>query len=211
MDNRLSEMKLDSFITVLGSNQPAPGGGSAAALAGASAAALLAMFCRLTIGKKKYESAHAKVTEVLEQAEKIAKNLTQAVDDDAQAYLGLASAFGLPKSTPDEAEARKKAIEKAAKRACDVPLNVATECHKLIQLLEQITPIGNISAISDAGCAVLLASAGAKGAALNVYINLKGNLHNEWAQSAKSKIKNLIKDLTEIENKLLDRIQKDLE
>ena len=51
---KLAEMTVTQFADVLASDAPAPGGGSIAALAGALGAALTAMVCRLTEGRKKY-------------------------------------------------------------------------------------------------------------------------------------------------------------
>ena len=51
---KLVDMTITQFTDTLASDAPAPGGGSVAALCGAQAAALVAMVCRLTIGKPKY-------------------------------------------------------------------------------------------------------------------------------------------------------------
>ena len=51
----LNQLKLNAFLKELASDSAAPGGGSVAALNGALGAALGAMVCRLTIGKKDYE------------------------------------------------------------------------------------------------------------------------------------------------------------
>ena len=61
---KLAEMTVTQFADVLASDAPAPGGGSTAALAGALGAALTAMVCRLTEGRKKYEEFEAHVLEV---------------------------------------------------------------------------------------------------------------------------------------------------
>ena len=50
----LSELTVRSFANLLGSDAPAPGGGSVAALAGSIGAALTAMVACLTQGRKKY-------------------------------------------------------------------------------------------------------------------------------------------------------------
>ena len=49
---KLAELQVSAFADILASDAPAPGGGSTAALEGALGAALTAMVCGLTVGKK---------------------------------------------------------------------------------------------------------------------------------------------------------------
>ena len=51
---KLVDLSITEFAKVLGSDAPAPGGGSAAALSAANGISLTKMVCELTIGKKKY-------------------------------------------------------------------------------------------------------------------------------------------------------------
>ena len=51
---KLVDLSLTEFVQVLGSDAPAPGGGSAAALSAANGISLTKMVCELTLGKKKY-------------------------------------------------------------------------------------------------------------------------------------------------------------
>lgn len=49
---KLVDLSITEFAKVLGSDAPAPGGGSAAALSAANGISLTKMVCELTIGKK---------------------------------------------------------------------------------------------------------------------------------------------------------------
>ena len=51
---KLTDMQVKEFINVLASDAPAPGGGSASALAGAMGVGLAKMVASLTLGKAKY-------------------------------------------------------------------------------------------------------------------------------------------------------------
>ena len=75
-----------AFIEAVASNQPTPGGGAVAALAGALAAALAQMVAGLTVGRKKYAEVNEQAMAVLQAAESLRRELTQAVTEDAQAF-----------------------------------------------------------------------------------------------------------------------------
>ena len=83
---KLAELKTAGFVDLLASDAPAPGGGSAAALEGALGAALTAMVCGLTVGKKKY----AEFQELAEEAQKKATDLkarfVDVMDRDTEAF-----------------------------------------------------------------------------------------------------------------------------
>ena len=163
---------LKPFLDALAGDTPTPGGGSAAAASGAMAAALVAMVCRLTIGKKKYADVQSQVQALLEKAEALRLRLTSLVDEDIQAFEQVMAAYRLPKEKPTEQENRRKAVQSALKSATLIPLETARACAEVVGLSDIIADIGNINAISDAGVAATLAAAGLRGATLNILINL---------------------------------------
>jgi len=168
----LVALKLDEFAKVLGSDAPAPGGGSVAALSGALGAELVCMVCRLSIGKKGLEEHQTLVADVLEKAEKVAKSLMLRVDLDTQAFNRVMAAFKLPKETDDEKKARTGAIQEGYKEAVQSPLSIARECVSVLHLAQSATGKSNTNAISDLGVAAMQAYAGLEGAVMNVKINL---------------------------------------
>ena len=93
-----------SFIDELAAPTPTPGGGSAAAYAGAMGAGLVAMVAGLTIGKKKYAEVEAEMQAIRVVAENLRAELTHAVDDDAAAFEVLMATFKLPKETEEQKE-----------------------------------------------------------------------------------------------------------
>ncbi len=66
--------------------------------------ALGSMVCNLTIGKKKYAEYEESVKEILSKAGKLEKDLLKMIDDDAECFLPLSKAYGLPKETEEEKE-----------------------------------------------------------------------------------------------------------
>jgi formiminotetrahydrofolate cyclodeaminase len=174
----LVDLKVTDFLTELSSDSPAPGGGSAAALAGSLGAALAAMVCRLTVGNEKYATVDTEVRSILAQAESLQKKLTSDIDEDAQAFEAVMLAFKMPKGTEDEKKARLAAIQLSLKAAANQPLWVAERCLEVLELAVRILPIGNANAASDAAVAGLMAHAAMKGALFNVKINL-GSIKDE--------------------------------
>jgi glutamate formiminotransferase/formiminotetrahydrofolate cyclodeaminase len=108
------------------------------------------------------------------QAQSLKDEFLRAVDDDARAFDAVMAANRLSKTTHDEQARRESAIQVATKRAIDVPLGVVRLCEKTLPLVERVSEKGNKNSISDAGVAALVLGAAARGAWLNVLINLPG-------------------------------------
>src|SRR5215216_1485697 len=161
-----------SFIEELAAPTPTPGGGSAAAYAGAMGAGLVAMVAGLTMGKKKYAEVEAEMQAIRVVAEKLRKELTQAVDDDASAFEALMGTFKLPKETDEENTKRNAAIKSATLNAAHIPLHVAEHVIKVMELALKCAKKGNANAISDAMSGFSMARASLTAAGYNVRINL---------------------------------------
>src|SRR5512140_413766 len=116
-----SDQTIQQFIDKLASSAPAPGGGTAAARSGAMSAALIAMVCRLTIGRKNYESVSAELEAILPRAEARCRVLMELMEADAAAYEAVIATYKLPKETEQDKAARTEATQEALKRAAEVP------------------------------------------------------------------------------------------
>jgi formiminotetrahydrofolate cyclodeaminase len=104
---------LKQYLDDLASNKPAPGGGSAAALAGALGASLLSMVANFTLGKEKYKDVEDEVKDILKSLDKYRKELENLIDEDVLAYQKLSSAYKLSKETEEDKKLRAKAVQKA--------------------------------------------------------------------------------------------------
>jgi glutamate formiminotransferase/formiminotetrahydrofolate cyclodeaminase len=137
-------------------------------------AALVAMVARLTIGKKKYAAVEDQMKEILNQAERLRRELSEAVNADAAAFEGVLSAFRLPKATTQDELIRLNMIDQATLVAAHMPLGVAQMAVLVMALAERCAALGNLNAISDAASAASLAQACLTAAGYNVRINING-------------------------------------
>jgi formiminotetrahydrofolate cyclodeaminase len=184
----LAKNTLEEFTTQLAAGTPTPGGGSAAALAGALAASLLKMVCELTVGREKYRAHDEAVRAIREKAGRMRVDLLAQVDRDAAAYDEVMRAIRMPKEDDEQKRTRAAALQKANLFATETPMAVAEACAALMGLAVELSRKGNPNALSDVGTAALLAYAGLRGGAMNVRINLPGIKDAELAAKARERI-----------------------
>lgn len=161
-----------NFLNDLAAATSAPGGGCAAAYAGAMGAGLVAMMAGLTLGKKKYAEVQTQAQTILAAAETLRAELTAAVAEDAAAFDAVMAAFKLPKDASTQEKLRAAEIEKATLEAARVPLGVAAKAVSVIELATQIAAVGNLNAISDGASGASMARAALTAAGYNVRINV---------------------------------------
>jgi glutamate formiminotransferase/formiminotetrahydrofolate cyclodeaminase len=183
-----------SFIEELAAPTATPGGGSAGAYAGAMGAGLVAMVAGLTIGKKKYAEVEAQMQAIRVMAENLRKELTQAVEDDSAAFEALMGAFRLPKETEEQQTKRNAAIHFTTLNAARVPLRVAKDAVKVMELACKCVRIANINAISDSMSGFAMSRAALTAASYNVKINLN-------SLEDKSVGEKMLEELKELETK----------
>jgi len=161
---------LDGWLEDVAGGAPVPGGGSAAALAGALAGALVAMVARLTVGRKAYAAVERRAAEIVTEAEGLRAELRRLVDDDAAAYAKVSAAYGIPKDDPS----RGRTVDAGLLDAAQPPVEIARRAARLVTLAREIAQIGNKNARSDAKVAEALARAAGAGAIENVRVNVAG-------------------------------------
>lgn len=164
---------MSGFSEELAADSPAPGGGSAAAYAGALAASLGTMVANLSANKEDGKR-HDYFSAWAVKGQEGRKKLLHMVDEDTLAFNSLMDAFRLPKESESEKTARQEAIEQATLRATYSPLNMMQVAHEQFPLLEAMTTEGNPNSVSDAGVGAICALAAVEGGWLNVMINLGG-------------------------------------
>lgn len=166
-------LDLNTFIERLASGEPTPGGGSAAALAGALGAALVVMVGRLTTGRKRFVAVEDEMQRITSAADHLLGQLANLTERDAAAYELVRSAYRLPKETEEERSLRHTAIQDGLRAASGTPLETIEACLQVMKLAVRVAQAGNPAAATDACVGALLAHGGLQGAVLNVRVNLK--------------------------------------
>ncbi len=202
-----SDNTIQQFIDELASPSPAPGGGAAAAMAGALGAALVAMVCRLTIGRKNYESVSPELEGILTRVEARRRLLLELMDADAAAYADVIATYKLPKESEPEKAARTAAIQDALKRAAEIPFQIAGACADVLDMVLPVAAKGNKNAASDAGSAALLCEAGLRGAILNVEINLGLIKDETYVQEMRKRLEPFVKGRAEQKESILRLVE----
>ena len=169
---KLTERRVDDLLQAFRSPDPTPGGGSAAALAGAIGASLLAMVAGLPKSRAATEEDVERLQAAGRRCAAIAGDLTTLVDRDSEAYDLVVGAYQQPKRTDEEKSARSAAIQQAMRAAIAAPLDVMRACAAAAEQGVVVAALGNPSASSDVRVGFELLGAGLRGAKLNVEINL---------------------------------------
>lgn len=180
------------FVDALASKAPTPGGGGAAAYAGALASALASMVGNLTVGKKKYAAVEERVQAELLELEDTRVRLLELIDADAEAFAPLAAAYGMPKGTEEEAAAQQAALQAALVDACEVPLEIMRQCVQVVESCVFLAKHGSVLAVSDAGAGAVLAKAALLAASLNVRINIGSMADGARAAAYRDEMEDLI-------------------
>ncbi|GHV80922.1 formiminotransferase-cyclodeaminase [Spirochaetia bacterium] len=188
----LIDLTVDGFIQEMKSDSPAPGGGSASALAGSLSAALGIMVANLTTGNAQYAGVQGQVEKLRADLEPVLKDLERYVDEDTGAFNDVMAAFKLPKETEAEKLARRDAIQASMKAAASLPLLVAGDCLRALKGAVELLRIGNTNAASDAAVAGRLAYAGLWGAVYNVRINLGSVKDAEFNAAKRAEVTELL-------------------
>lgn len=170
----LIDLSVKEFAEVLGSEAPAPGGGSAAALSAANGISLTKMVCELTLGKKKYADVQEEIQAIHQDCQELQSQLIAAIDADTEAFNLVAAVFDMPKETEEDKLVRRKAMQTALKEATKSPFAMMEQIHHALEVTKRAVGKSNTNAASDLGVAALHLKAGLQGAWLNVLINLAG-------------------------------------
>lgn len=167
-------MTVAQLLAALASPEPTPGGGTAAAIAGAIGVSLLVMVSGLAKSRHNRDDEKAALAGARAALEPIIPRLLVLADADTQAFNEVMAAYRLAKATDADQAARSGAIQAALRGATEVPLDTLRACVAAAARGRVVAENGNQTAASDVGVALGLLRAAAEGAAANVRINLEG-------------------------------------
>ncbi len=201
-ESELVNKTILDFVDTTASESPAPGGGSVSALCGALGAALGAMVANLSANKKTWEEQTNFFSALAEQLQNLKTQLLQLIDKDTHAFNEVMKAFALPKTTEQEKEKRKKAIDEATYQAMLIPYQTMKVALSCIETMETLVEKGNPNSLSDAGVGTLCIRTAVLGAAMNVRINAKSILHLPETQALLEEVEKMEKQINEKEQQI---------
>ncbi|MDT8716508.1 cyclodeaminase/cyclohydrolase family protein [Clostridium sp. 19966] len=205
---------IKQFIDELASNAPVPGGGGAAALCGALAAALSSMVFNITNLKNKFDTLDSekrqKIISAREQAEELTYECISYINKDAEAFSSLMEAYKFPKSNDTETKNRKIAINEGLKKAMMVPYNLAEKTLKAMEYIDVAATYGNKNVVSDAGAAAICAYAAVECSIINVKVNLS-YIDEELDSNVVSNCNEILTRAAEMKQIILDKVYKAIE
>jgi len=197
------ESTISKYLSELASREPTPGGGSAAALMGATGVALLEKVVNFTLGKEKYKSVEEEMKSILDSVKGIRDSMIDLCSEDAKAYGKFSEAFKLPKG--DE---RKEKVQSALKEAAEVPFKICKRAHEAIKLCVPVAHKGNMNLITDTSLAGIFLESTFKSAFLNVEINLKSIRDDLFVKDKRKILKKLEEELKKANDEVQDIVKK---
>lgn len=206
-NEKLIRMNLREFTNETASESPAPGGGSISAYVGAMGVALGNMVANLSAGKRGWEDQTTYFSDWAEKGQYIQAELLKIVDEDTAAFNAIMNAFGLPKGTDAEKQARTQAIEDATKYACEVPLRTMKLSFDSLDMLAAMIEKGNQNSITDAGVGVLCAKTAVRGAYFNVLVNAKSLKDTTYANNIIEEAKQILQTNHQRADELIAKVE----
>lgn len=188
------------------SNSPTPGGGSVSALVGSLGCCMINMVGNLTTGEK-FADVAPEAKSVTDKGYEILATLEQLVAEDIKEFGNFMDVLKMPRSTDEEKAKRTELMQKVLKSATDTPLKIARTCLESLKLADQISTIGNKTAISDVGVGAYVAEAALNGALLSVDINVPMIKDEEYVKQAIAEKEALIAEAKVLKEKTIAVVQ----
>ncbi len=201
---------LKRYLDDAAAREPTPGGGSVSALTGALACTMAQMAANFTVGNKKFKDVEADVRECLDELRDVGAELLELMQRDTEAYAELNAAYGMPKDSPAQKEARTAAIQQALVAAMTPPLQTVRACARAMRATAQLADIANPNLISDVGVAALLAEAAMQAAKLNVEVNLAYLKDEDMAAQTRAEVAQLIERARELAAETIGKVHRSL-
>ena len=191
---------IETYLDDLAARKPAPGGGSAAALQAAMAAALISMVANYTIDNLKYKSGENKAKEILKKSEAARKRLVALLDEDIEAYGKLTK-------TMNEYPENETKMDTACKEATNPPFEICRISAECLRLCGELAECGNKSLVTDTAIAALFLEGAFFASKYNVYINLKYIKDMDFIAGIHKVLQPLEEELPKLKEEILEKCE----
>ena len=208
---KLIDFTVADFAEETASESMAPGGGSVAAYVGVLGVSLGTMVANLSAHKSGWDAQWESFSDWAVKGQKYKNDLLFLVDEDTQAFHKIIEGFRLPKTTTEEIEIRKEAIENATKYATEIPYKVMETAYNSIEVMLAMLQHGIQNSLSDGGVGVLCAKTAVTGAYFNVKINAKDIKDREFAKEILAKAANIYQKTCQLELEMMAIINEKLD
>lgn len=187
---------IKKYLDDLAMRTPSPGGGSAAALSGAVACALMEMALNFTIGNKDFEKFEETAQDYIGKAKNLRGRFEKLFDEDIGCYSAVSAAYKMPKDTEADKLKRQRAVKEAFKKATLVPFHICQYAVEAVRMCPNIAKGANQRLVCDVEAAVRMIEASFYSAKINILENQKSIADDEFN-------KDITRDLTALEKELL--------
>ena len=167
-----SNVYVRDLLDAFSSTAPAPGGGAAAALAGAIGVSLLLMAAGIRTSRSDEATEATELADSTDRLRSIRPAIAALVDRDAEAYTSVIASLRMPTTSTDAAERRLAAIEQAMHAATNVPLETMRACRRALRDVPIVAAHSIRSTHGDVGVGIELLRAALRCAGLTIDANL---------------------------------------
>lgn len=164
-------MEFEAYLEALASADPTPGGGSAATLVGALAAALCAMVARISLASPKLAPVNAAAAAIAADADDLRRHFVDLRPLDEAAFQAVVVAQALPRATDAQKDERRAQLQRALVGAAEAPLEAAVAAADAFALVARTADLRNANLMSDVDCALRFARAAFDASVANVEVN----------------------------------------
>ena len=203
---KLVDFTVSGFAEETAGESMAPGGGSISAYVGALGVSLGTMVANLSAHKAGWDEKWEFYSDWAVKGQAYKNKLLFLVDEDTNAFNKIIDGFRMPKSTAEEKEIRKQAIEDATKYATEIPFQVMETACNSMEVMQAMVKDGLQSSLSDTGVGALCARTAVIGAYFNVRINAKDIKDRAFANDILNRAKKVYEKAVQIETEIMTYI-----
>ena len=173
--SKFQDLSIHKYLNELGSNKAIPGGGSAAALAGALGAACSLMVARFSVKRQKTDPDKEMLAKLTAALEKLVPQISNIVDEDPEVFLKVEKCYGLEREA--DTDGKKKAatilMDQALSEAFQVQVQLALLIVMALRVNDDLEPLASGSVKNDLNVSRSLLKGAYEGAISTCEINLK--------------------------------------